>query len=482
MVAIRRKCSMRFSEDCTMQTSNMLVECRTIGLGMGELQDPFQVINEASGTGNVGQEKVQGNDAGDVRCKGNQGDDIFSGSGESVETTISTIKEMYDMILQQKKVLEDKINDAVKKYLDNQLVKEWKNKVNDLFTEVSASEEPEQSQWWYDNEAEIERTLILATTNKQFDNSPIAKCSILMSQEYVDFANRSRTKCFKNTPPSKMEMPIPLSVVPFNNDEHWVSRRGYRPRMKSEYLKSPYVIRAVDIIKGVPRFHMESFFPTCELFGHVIDCWSQVLNLDESKRAPESPLRVYCKTYVTLFLPIIRSFHIFLFVINLQQPEFVIVDNNKVDDPDGERYGQLPQIIKEYIVDYLKSQNHPKAEMFSHVMPHRLEMPWRTINNNIDCGVFTMRHMETYMGGSMNEFKAGFKNESSAQDDQLVKLRTKYLYKILTHEYNVQKDYVLQKVDEFHKIPSKQRSQMLAIAKEEIHRRLDDLRFKVDHG
>ncbi|CAI9293449.1 unnamed protein product [Lactuca saligna] len=104
------------------------VECRTIGLGMGELQDPFQVINEASGIGNVGQEKVQGYDAGYVRCKGNQGDDIFSGSGESVE---------------QKKVLEDKINDAVKKYPENQLVKQWKHKLNDLFSEVSASEEPE---------------------------------------------------------------------------------------------------------------------------------------------------------------------------------------------------------------------------------------------------------------------------------------------------------------------------------------------------
>nr|KAJ0206354.1 hypothetical protein LSAT_V11C500257030 [Lactuca sativa] len=178
---------------------------------MGELQDLFQVINESSGTGNVGQEKVQGNDAGGVRCKGNHGDDIFSGSGETVE------------------------------------------KVNDLFTEVSASEEPEQSQWWYDNEAEIERTLILATTNKQFGNSPIAKCGIQMSQEHADFANRSGTKSFKNTPPSKMEMPIPLSIVPFNNDEHRVSRRGYRPHMKSEYLKSPYIIRAVDIIKGVPR-------------------------------------------------------------------------------------------------------------------------------------------------------------------------------------------------------------------------------------
>ncbi|CAI9263510.1 unnamed protein product [Lactuca saligna] len=387
---------------------------------------------------------------------------------------------MYDMILQQKKVLEDKINDAVKKYPENQLVKEWENKVNDLFSEVSTSEEPEQSQWWYDNEAEIERTLILATTHKQFDNSPIEKCSIQMPQEYADFANR-------------------YGLV----EEEWIFSLQGEP--------NDIVFHTLDGFSA-QRFHMESFFPTCELFGHGIDCWSQVLNLDESKRAPESPLRVYCKTNVTnsylesdltesqhkdkfienlvlsiedmdaslrfvglLFLPVIRSFHIFLFVINLQHPEFVIIDNNKVDDPDGERYGQLPQIIKEYIVDYLKSQNHPKAEMFSHVMPHRLEMTWRTINNIIDCGVFTMHHMETYMGGSMNEFKARFKNESSAQDDQLVKLRTKYLYKIITHEYNVRKDYVLQKVDEFHKIPSRQRSQLLAIAKEEIHRRLHDL-------
>ncbi|CAH1422664.1 unnamed protein product [Lactuca virosa] len=111
-------------------------------------------------------------------------------------TTISTIKEMHDMLVQQKKVLEDKINDAVKKYPKNQLVKEWKNKVNDLFNEVSASEEPEQSQWWYDNKAEIERTLNLATSHKQFDYSPIANCSIQMSKEYADFVNRSGRKSF----------------------------------------------------------------------------------------------------------------------------------------------------------------------------------------------------------------------------------------------------------------------------------------------
>ncbi|CAH1445865.1 unnamed protein product [Lactuca virosa] len=176
-----------------------------------------------------------------------------------------------------------------------------------------------------------------------------------------------------------------------------------------------------------------------------------------------------------LFLPVVRSFHIFLFVINLQHPEFVITNNIKFDDPIDVRYGQLLQIIKTYILDYLRSQNHPKTKMFSHVMPHRLEMPWSTINNHIDCGVFTMRYMETYMSGSMNEFKVGFKNEFPAQDDQLAKLRTKYLYKIITHEYNVHKDSVLQKVDQFHKIPSRQRSELVSIiAKEQIHTRLDD--------
>nr|KAJ0193703.1 hypothetical protein LSAT_V11C800420220 [Lactuca sativa] len=249
-------------------------------------------------------------------------------------------------------------------------------------------------------------------------------------------------------------MSMPLSIVPFKNEEKGFNRRGDRPRMKSDYLKSP------DIIRGEPTdivFHtLDGFF--AQRFQ------MEMLNLDESKRAPESHLRVYCKTELTLFLPVVRSFHIFLFVINLQHLDFVIIDNSKVDD----------HIDKMYILDYFKSQNHLKTEMFSHVMPHRLEMPWRTINNHIDCGVFTMRHMETYMGGSMNEFKVGFKNESPAQDDQLAKLRTKYLYKIITREYNVHKDYVLQKVDKFHKIPARQRSKLLSITKEQIHTRLDD--------
>ncbi|CAH1427854.1 unnamed protein product [Lactuca virosa] len=172
--------------------------------------------------------RIQANEAGervkisDGSFKGNEGKENFSGSGETIEATLSTLKEMYDMLMHQKKVLEDKINDSVKKYPKNPLVQEWKNKLNELFKEVATSEEPVQSQWWYDNEAEIERSLILATSHKQFDNSPIANCSIQMSKDYADFMNGSGKKSFHSTPPSKIEMPIPLFVVPFMNEQKGV--------------------------------------------------------------------------------------------------------------------------------------------------------------------------------------------------------------------------------------------------------------------
>nr|KAJ0185669.1 hypothetical protein LSAT_V11C900489530 [Lactuca sativa] len=160
------------------------VECRTIGLGKGDLQEPFQVLNEASGTSNVGQEKVQGN----------QGDEFFSGSGEN--NYFNNKGDTRHASAAKESVGRQNINDVVKKYPENQLVKEWKNKVDDLFNDVSTSEEPKQSQWWYDNAAEIEHTLILVTSHKKFDNSPIAKCSIQMSHEYADFVNRSGRKYF----------------------------------------------------------------------------------------------------------------------------------------------------------------------------------------------------------------------------------------------------------------------------------------------
>ncbi|KAJ0734537.1 hypothetical protein HanPI659440_Chr11g0421251 [Helianthus annuus] len=47
----------------------------------------------------------------------------------------------------------------------------------------------------------------------------------------------------------------------------------------------------------------------------------------------------------------------------------------------------------------------------------RKVMDWRTENNDIDCGVFTMRHMETYKG-EKTPWVTGFVKENEVNNIQ----------------------------------------------------------------
>ncbi|KAF5809461.1 putative papain-like cysteine peptidase superfamily [Helianthus annuus] len=66
-------------------------------------------------------------------------------------------------------------------------------------------------------------------------------------------------------------------------------------------------------------------------------------------------------------------------------------------------------------------------------------MDWRTKNNGVDCGVFTMRHMETYKG-DQKPWVTGFVNEDEVNNRQKAQLhlpRTRYLSKIILSEHNM---------------------------------------------
>ncbi|KAL8210949.1 hypothetical protein R6Q57_005386 [Mikania cordata] len=74
----------------------------------------------------------------------------------------------------------------------------------------------------------------------------------------------------------------------------------------------------------------------------------------------------------------------------------------------------------------------------------RYKMPWRTSHNHVDCGVFLMRHMETFQGNDKKKYDAGFAlEEDKLQKKQLVGLRRKYAAKILLHDVNEAKSVVL---------------------------------------
>lgn len=45
--------------------------------------------------------------------------------------------------------------------------------------------------------------------------------------------------------------------------------------------------------------------------------------------------------------------------------------------------------------------NKKKSLQIHQVPIMRLQMKWRPENNDKDCGIFTLRHMETYMGSGL---------------------------------------------------------------------------------
>ncbi|KAL8215732.1 hypothetical protein R6Q57_022569 [Mikania cordata] len=105
--------------------------------------------------------------------------------------------------------------------------------------------------------------------------------------------------------------------------------------------------------------------------------------------------------------------------------------------------GPLMFLAKDVFANYLLSKDHPNTLKIYHLTSILLDLPWKTTKNRVDCGVFSMRHMETYMGGGVKKWMTGLHQESEAQSKQLNQLHFKYLCKILLSNVNILKDDVV---------------------------------------
>ncbi|CAI9259833.1 unnamed protein product [Lactuca saligna] len=67
---------------------------------------------------------------------------------------------------------------------------------------------------------------------------------------------------------------------------------------------------------------------------------------------------------------------------------------------------------------YLKEINHVKANEMAdkNLTPVRLIMPWRTVYNKVDCGIFARRHMESYFREKSYKWKCGLPKEGGSQE------------------------------------------------------------------
>ena len=65
--------------------------------------------------------------------------------------------------------------------------------------------------------------------------------------------------------------------------------------------------------------------------------------------------------------------------------------------------------------NYLKEHKIKGLKHFKIKDVTRLKLPWATKDNKVDCGVFVMRHMETYFGDHPPHFITSLSEESDAQ-------------------------------------------------------------------
>ncbi|KAL8189147.1 hypothetical protein R6Q57_028713 [Mikania cordata] len=161
-----------------------------------------------------------------------------------------------------------------------------------------------------------------------------------------------------------------------------------------------------------------------------------------------------------LLIPMLHACHYYVLCFNLNKAQFFVIDNIGTDMDFDIKYAKRPQIMQSTLCSYLVLTSHPIAFTLKTCKPKRLSMPWRTLNNSADCGVFAMRHMETFKGTSVKEWKCGLTSESDKQQKQLNDLRIKYLAKILLSDINIHKGEVVSEVRAYMNLPNDVKEKM----------------------
>ncbi|KAH6822084.1 hypothetical protein C2S53_020094 [Perilla frutescens var. hirtella] len=108
------------------------------------------------------------------------------------------------------------------------------------------------------------------------------------------------------------------------------------------------------------------------------------------------------------FFPVLSRDHYYIVCFDMRKREALVIDNS--DEREGvdirQQYGSAPFRLQTVFADHLYMEGlKTKSLMVRRACMARLEMSWRDTNNNNDCGVYVMRHMETYMGQSVNAWK-----------------------------------------------------------------------------
>nr|GLL39972.1 uncharacterized protein LOC109162486 [Ipomoea trifida] len=181
-------------------------------------------------------------------------------------------------------------------------------------------------------------------------------------------------------------------------------------------MKRPWT--ATEKIIGKWVLQNDNVDPTRIIFKHgpYAVIWDDMLSLNKNQE-------------IKFVFPIVHSQHYFVLTVNVKNKRFDILDNSSSDSPGNEKYGDKTMLAEYFHI----KEDDAKSNLVKVLTPARLRMSWRDNSNKVDCGVFTMRHMETYMGKGTKGLDCGLEKENK---EQLNNTRVKYLAEIVNSPIN----------------------------------------------
>ncbi|WOH00546.1 hypothetical protein DCAR_0519912 [Daucus carota subsp. sativus] len=255
--------------------------------------------------------------------------------------------------------------------------------------------------------------------------------------------------------------------------------RPKRGKFPSAICRSPYVSRIVDISgynitvearniwdwlfsnkrdkgdylfqwkgRGCTKAHMRSLGENMMVETTVIDSWTCILNENEILRADTSPLRLFLTTETT-YGPM--QMEVGENDSNAKLNRQMAFDDNMevvwqmVNEIHNKQYDITDFELHECFCHFLECYNIPKYSQLVRLQPEVVSMEWQSMDNNIDCDVFVMRHLETYMG-NIFKWKSGLRRERENQKLLLNKLRVIYCHQLLSWVENEKRKNVVESV------------------------------------
>ena len=119
-----------------------------------------------------------------------------------------------------------------------------------------------------------------------------------------------------------------------------------------------------------------------------------------------------------------------------------ILDNRPLQGDAFEvQYVAVPKHLG-LISKFLTKINSTLAQKIKKFKLGTIGCSWQDSSNNTCCGVYCMRHLETYNGDS-NKWQCGITLKNAPE--ALRKLRIKYIHRMLSSEFNELRDVILPK-------------------------------------